>query len=79
MDGILYDLMDWAGIEELVYSEADNPGNLLGAHVVKEGLLIQAYFPEAKAVSVKLGKWKLPMEMADEGGFFAALPLSRRI
>ncbi len=73
MDKILYDLMDWAGIEEIVYSEADNPGKLLGAHVVKEGLLLQAFFPEAKAVSVKLGKQELTMEMADEGGFFAAL------
>lgn len=27
MDQVLYDLMDWAGIEEIVYSEAANPGN----------------------------------------------------
>ncbi len=26
MEKILYDLMDWAGIEELVYSEASDPG-----------------------------------------------------
>ena len=25
MEKILYDLMDWAGIEELVYSEASDP------------------------------------------------------
>ena len=30
MEKILYDLMDWAGIEELVYSEASDPGRLLG-------------------------------------------------
>lgn len=73
MEKILYDMMDWAGIEELVYSEADDPGRLLGAHVVKEGLLIQAYLPDAKEVSVKMGSRTFSMELADEGGFFAAL------
>ena len=38
MEKILYDLMDWAGIEELVYSEASDPGRILGEHVIKEGL-----------------------------------------
>ena len=47
MKKILYDLMDWAGIEELVYSEASDPGRLLGEHVIKEGLLIQAFLPNA--------------------------------
>lgn len=78
MEKILYDLMDWAGIEELVYSEADNPGRLLGAHVVKEGLLIQAYIPNAKSVTVKIGREKYPMEMVDEGGFFAVLLEDKR-
>lgn len=78
MEKILYDLMDWAGIEELVYSESDDPGRLLGASMVKEGLLIQAYIPNAKKVSVKLGREKIPMEMADEGGFFAVLFEERR-
>ena len=31
MDKTLYDLMDWAGIEEIVYSEAANPHRMLGA------------------------------------------------
>lgn len=43
MDQVLYDLMDWAGIEEIVYSEAANPERLLGAHEVEEGLLIQVF------------------------------------
>ena len=43
MEKKLYDLMDWAGIEELVYSEASDPGRLLGAHPTEDGLLIQAY------------------------------------
>lgn len=77
MEKMLYDLMDWAGIEELVYSESDNPQRLLGAHVVKEGLLIQAYLPGAVAVEAVLTDGSYPMEMADENGFFALL-LDRR-
>ena len=73
MEQILYDLMDWAGIEELVYSEASDPGRLLGEHVIKEGLLIQAFLPNAAKVSVKIGEESFPMEMADENGFFAVL------
>lgn len=73
MEKILYDLMDWSGIEELVYSEASDPGRLLGEHVIKEGLLIQAFLPNAAKVSVKIGEESFPMEMADENGFFAVL------
>ena len=51
MDQVLYDLMDWAGIEEIVYSEAANPERLLGAHEVEEGLLIQVFMPHAVAVA----------------------------
>lgn len=75
MDKKLYDMMDWAGIEELVYSESSNPHRLLGAHVTEEGLLVQAFIPTAASVSVKLkssGK-KYEMEMEDEAGFFAVL------
>lgn len=42
MDKTLYDLMDWAGIEEIVYSEAANPHRMLGAHMTPEGMLVQA-------------------------------------
>lgn len=75
MDKILYDLMDWAAIEELVYSEASNPHQLLGPHVTEFGLLIQVFIPTAVSVVVKLtatGK-EYPMELADETGFFAVL------
>ena len=58
-------MMDWAGIEELVYSECNDPCRLLGAHVVREGLLIQAFLPGAKSVTVKLGGNRYPMQMAD--------------
>ena len=39
MEKILYDMMDWAGIEELVYSESRDPGRLLGAHVDRKSVV----------------------------------------
>ena len=75
MEQTLYDLMDWAGIEELTYSESADPHRMLGPHLTDKGLLIQALIPTAEAVTVKLtGTGKTyPMEMADEAGFFAVL------
>ena len=75
MEQNLYDLMDWAGIEELVYSEASNPHAMLGPHLTESGLLIQALIPTAAQVVVKIvstGR-KYVMELADEAGFFAVL------
>ncbi|MFT4105644.1 MAG: 1,4-alpha-glucan branching protein GlgB [Lacrimispora sp.] len=81
MDKKLYDLMDWAGIEEIVYSEATNPHGLLGPHVTKAGLLIQAFIPSASKITVKTredGK-EYPMEQADEAGFYAVLIPSKTV
>ena len=79
MDEKLYELMDWAEIEALTYSEEDNPHQILGAHKVEDGILIQTFIPTAKSVSVLLKSGKeYPMELEDEEGFFAVLlPLSR--
>ena len=68
MNKMLNDLMDWAGIEEMVYSEARHPENLLGAHVVDGGVLVQAFVPTAESIEVKMGAGTYPMEMADEEG-----------
>ena len=46
MDEKLYELMDWAGVEAIVYSEEDQPQNLLGAHVTEDGITIQDFSPE---------------------------------
>ena len=75
MDKKLYDLMDWAEIEAIVYSEHDHPEQILGAHKVHSNILIQAFLPDAESVLIKNDKdGKLyPMEEADEAGFFAAL------
>ena len=76
MNRKVYDLMDWAEIEAVTYSEEDKPKDLLGAHAVgKTGTLIQAYYPMAEAMQIKIGpkgKWT-DMDMADEDGFFALL------
>ena len=78
MEKKLYDLLDWAVIEELIYSESSDPHRALGPHMTEEGLLVQALIPTAKSVSVKLADGsQYPMEDVDpEGeyrGFFAAL------
>lgn len=85
MNKKLYKLMNWPQIEEIIYSECDNPHELLGPHKSGSQTLLQAYFPEAAAVEVKwkgagvgaasdtLWKKNLEMELADEDGYFAAL------
>ena len=81
----LYKLMNWPQIEEIIYTESDNPHELLGPHKQGSQMLVQAFFPEARYVTIAwkgTGKgapqedfWKkdYAMEMADEDGYFAAL------
>ena len=72
----LYNLMDWAEIEAVTYSEEDHPKAVLGAHPVRGGqTLVTAYVPDAKDVSVMIKGLKPPvkMELADDDGYFAAL------
>ena len=75
MNKKLYDLMDWAEIETIVYSEHDHPEQVLGARKVSGGILIQAFLPGAAAVFVKsFEDGKLyRMSEADEAGFYSAL------
>ena len=80
MNKRLYKLMDWAFIEEVIYSECSHPQDLLGPHLKGQTVLLQAYFPGAESVVVK---WKdrgepgkpseTQMEVADDDGFFAQL------
>ena len=81
MEDVLYDLMDWAGIEAIMYSEEDQPQNILGPHITDRGLLIQAYLPTAKLVKVKIKKNSKEYTMTmEEGGFYAVLiPNMKRI
>ena len=70
----IYDLMDWAAIEEIVYGEAMHPENLLGAHNVNRNTLVQCFFPGAKSVTLITDDGEnIKMEKHDEAGFFATL------
>lgn len=53
MNDKLYDFMDWAEIEAVVYSEEDHPKRILGPRVTEEGVLIQCFLPGEKKVYVK--------------------------
>lgn len=71
MEKTLNDVLDWAGIEELVYSESSNPHQFLGPQITEAGILIQAIIPTAKSVSVKLTNGKqYPMEEVDPDGMY---------
>ena len=78
MDKKLYKMMDWARIEQIVYSEEDSPHDFLGAHQVLGGILIQAYLPGTDGIKnvcaiVKSGDSfrEYTMELMDETGFYA--------
>ncbi|MCR5674205.1 MAG: 1,4-alpha-glucan branching enzyme [Lachnospiraceae bacterium] len=74
MNNKLYKLMNWPEIEEIIYSDGDDPHRILGAHKVGGSYLVQAFFPDAQEVVIKSsGRSNVKMEMADEAGFFAAL------
>ncbi|MCM1111894.1 MAG: 1,4-alpha-glucan branching protein GlgB [Muribaculum sp.] len=91
MTNKLYKLMNWPQIEEIIYSESDNPHALLGPHKAGSQMLVQAYFPGAKAVEIRWNGagsgasseafWKknLKMELADEDGYFAALVPAKKL
>lgn len=80
MGNRLYDLMDWPSIEGIVYSECDEPMELLGGRICKDGFLIQTFAPDAVEMNVRVdGRKKLyPMEKMDEAGFFAVLLPGRK-
>ena len=71
----IYKLMNWPEIEGIVYSESDRPQELLGAHVVGNSVLVQAFWPGAKSVRLQLREEdkSYKMELADEEGYFAVL------
>ena len=69
----LYKMMNWPVIEEIIYSESQDPHATLGPHIQGNGTLIQAFFPGAKKVTLQLTKdmSEKEMELADDDGFFA--------
>ena len=81
MKAKLYDLMNWAKIEGVVYSEEDRPGTILGPQTVGSSTLYQAFFPDAKKVTLVLEEKnkRVAMDIADEEGFFAALSAGKKV
>lgn len=75
MNNRLYKLMNWPKIEEIIYSECDDPHALLGPHKAGSQTLVQAFFPGAKEAAVVMEGTEetFRMECADEDGFFAVL------
>ena len=75
MNNKLYKMMNWPEIEEIIYSDGDNPHRILGAHKVGNNCLIQAFFPDALTMKVYVenSKKSYDMELADEAGFYATL------
>ena len=76
-----FDYMEWGQIEEIVYSEHGNPHHILGPHVVETGIVVQAFLPNAKSVTLKTVKTGKEYEMLkeDEAGYFATLIPGKRI
>ena len=80
MESRIYDLMDWAEIEAVVYAEEDSPRKVLGPKVVPGGILIRAFFPGEENVSVKMASGDVvPMVLEDEAGYFAVMLDRKRI
>lgn len=81
MNEKIYEQMNWPDIEGIVYSESDNPHELLGGRLCKNGFLIQVFRPDAVDVSIRVeGKKKIyPMEKADEAGYFAVIIPGKKI
>ncbi len=67
--------MNWPEIEEIIYSDGDDPHRILGAHKVGNSYLIQAFYPDAESIKVYIenSKKSYDMELADEAGFYAAI------
>ena len=81
MEEKLYQLMNWATIEAIEYSEYDAPHSILGPHKTAEGIIINTYLPTAKNVSVVLEDdlTVIEMEKVDEQGFYSILLSMKKI
>ena len=73
MSKTVYDYMDWPEIEAVVYGEETAPRDVMGPRLTPDGVLIQGFFPEARAAAVVTGRTKYEMELEDEAGYYAAL------
>ena len=84
MEQKLENYLDWAKIEAVLYSEEDNPHEVLGPHLTEDGVLIQVYDPTATSVSVEVSGKKKPypmeeVELDDMTGYFAVMIPGKKI
>lgn len=69
-----YNLMDWSAIEAITYSEHDDPHSWLGPHKTDNGILYNAYIPNAKSIDLLLDRRSEPVKMEKIEDFhFSAL------
>lgn len=76
MNDTLYQMMNWEAVEAIVYSEHDNPHEILGPHKTEKGVVIHCFFPNACEVKVNLQSTyneQYKMEQMDEVGFYSVL------
>lgn len=73
MDKRLYKMMDWARVEQIVYSEEDDPHGYLGAHRVTGGWMISCFIPGATKCSAIVSQKEYKMDRMDDEGFFSVL------
>ena len=71
----LYKLLDWSKINKIIYSECDNPHEILGPHVIGNQVLFQLFYPGAVSAKLRImnGRVDYPMQMISEEGYFAFL------
>ncbi len=69
----LSEYMQWTEIDAIMRSEHDRPKQILGARMVEDGVLIQAYFPGAEACKVMTRKDRTFEMQEMKDGFFAVL------
>lgn len=58
MNEKLYRLMNWPEIEAIIYSEEDDPHRLLGPHREGNATVVQAFYPGAVSMELKLARSK---------------------
>lgn len=81
MNDTLYQGMNWEAVEAIVYSEHDNPHEILGPHKTEQGVTIHCFFPNASEVKLILlsvhneikSNEIIAMDRMDEAGFYSAL------
>ncbi len=71
----LYKFLDWNKIDNILYSECDNPHEILGPHVIGNNVLFQLFYPGAVSAKLRImnGRKDYPMQMLSEEGYFAVL------